>query len=38
MYFPAIHLVKANDNIDDSSPLISDALDLYLKLKDKGKT
>ncbi|MDC1055619.1 tyrosine-type recombinase/integrase [bacterium] len=37
MDIPAIHLVKANDNIDDSSPLISDALDLYLRLKGKGK-
>ena len=37
MDIPAIHLVKANDNIDDSSPLISDALDLYLKLKGEGK-
>ena len=25
MDIPAIHLVKANDNVDDSSPLISDA-------------
>ena len=37
MDIPAIHLVKANDNVDDSSPLISDALDLYLKLKGTGK-
>ena len=37
MDIPAIHLVKANDNINDSSPLISDALDLYLKLKGEGK-
>ena len=37
MDIPAIHLVKANDNVDDSSPLISDALDLYLKLKGEGK-
>ena len=37
MDIPAIHLVKANDNIDDSSPLISDASDLYLKLKGEGK-
>ena len=36
MDIPAIHLVKANDNVDDSSPLISDALDLYLKLKGEG--
>ena len=37
MDIPAIHLVKANDNVDDSSPLISDALALYLKLKGEGK-
>ena len=37
MDIPAIHLVKANDNVDDSNPLISDALDLYLKLKGEGK-
>ena len=37
MDIPAIHLVKANDNVYDSSPLISDALDLYLRLKGKGK-
>ena len=37
MDIPPIHLVKANDNVDDSSPLISDALDLYLKLKGDGK-
>ena len=37
MDIPAIHLVKANDNVDDSSPLISDALDLYLRLKGEGK-
>ena len=37
MDIPAIHLVKANDNVYDSSPLISDALDLYLKLKGEGK-
>ena len=37
MDIPAIHLVKAYDNVYDSSPLISDALDLYLRLKGKGK-
>ena len=37
MDIPAIHLVKANDNVYDSSPLISDALDLYLRLKGNGK-
>ena len=37
MDIPAIHLVKANDNVYDSSPLISDALDLYLRLKCKRK-
>ena len=40
MDIPAIHLVKSNDDVDDSSPVISDALDLYLRLKgnDKDKT
>ena len=37
MDIPAIHLVKANDNVYDSSRLISDALDLYLRLKGEGK-
>ena len=38
MDIPAIHLVKSNDDVDDSSnPLISDALDLYLRLKGKDK-
>ncbi|MDC0093950.1 tyrosine-type recombinase/integrase [Alphaproteobacteria bacterium] len=37
MDIPAIHLVKANDNVYDSSPLISDALDLYLRFKGEGK-
>tara|TARA_B110000027_G_C16071515_1_gene279313 strand:- start:743 stop:1216 length:474 start_codon:yes stop_codon:yes gene_type:complete len=37
MDIPAIHLVKANDGINDSSPVISDALDLYLRLKGKDK-
>jgi len=36
----AINLVRPNENVDDISPNIIDALDLYLKLKgiDKGKT
>ena len=40
MDIPAINLVKPNENTDDSSPNINDALDLYLRLKgiDKGKT
>jgi integrase len=40
MDIPAINLVKPNQNVDDSSPNINDALDLYLRLKgiDKGKT
>ena len=40
MDIPAIHLVSSNENVDDSSPNINDALDLYLRLKgiDKGKT
>ena len=33
----AIHLVKSNDNVDDSNPLILDALDMYLRLKSKDK-
>ncbi|MDB9771573.1 tyrosine-type recombinase/integrase [Alphaproteobacteria bacterium] len=37
MDIPAIHLVKSNDDVDDSSPVISDALDLYLRLKGKDK-
>ena len=37
MDIPAIHLVKANDGINDSSQVISDALDLYLRLKGEGK-
>ena len=40
MDIPAIHLVGSNEDTDDSSPNINDALDLYLRLKgiDKGKT
>ena len=40
MDIPAINLVKPNENVDNSSPNINDALDLYLRLKgiDKGKT
>jgi integrase len=40
MDIPAINLFKPNENVDDSSPNINDALDLYLRLKgiDKGKT
>ena len=37
MDIPAIHLVKSDDGINDSSPVISDALDLYLRLKGKDK-
>ena len=37
MDIPAIHLVKSDDGKNDSSPVISDALDLYLRLKGKGK-
>ena len=33
MDIPAIHLVKSENKNDDSSPLISDALELYLRLK-----
>ena len=37
---PAIHLVRLNDVEEDNSPTISDALELYLRLKgiDKDKT
>ena len=40
MDISAIHLVGSNEDTDDSSPNINDALDLYLRLKgiDKGKT
>ena len=40
MDIPAIHLVKSNDVQEDISPSISDALELYLRLKgiDKDKT
>ena len=40
MDIPAIHLVRLNDVEEDNSPTISDALELYLRLKgiDKDKT
>jgi len=34
---PAIHLVSSNEELDDDSPTITDALDLYLRLKGEGK-
>ena len=37
MDIPAIHLVKSENKSDDSTPFLSDALDLYLRLKGKGK-
>ena len=37
MDIPAIHLVKSDDEINDSSQVISDALDQYLRLKGKDK-
>ena len=37
MDIPAIHLVSFNEDTDDSSPNITDALDLYLRLKGEGK-
>ena len=37
MDIPAIHLVKSDDGINDSNPVISDELDLYLRLKGKDK-
>ena len=40
MDIPAIHLVRSNNEEEDNSPTISDALELYLRLKgiDKDKT
>ena len=37
MDIPAIHLVCSNEDSDDSSPNITDALDLYLRLKGESK-
>ena len=37
MDIPAIHLVSSNEDSDDSSQNITDALDLYLRLKGQGK-
>ena len=37
MDIPAIHLVSSNEDTDDSSPNINDALELYLRLKGNGK-
>ena len=37
MDIPAIHLVKSENKSDDSTTILSDALDLYLRLKGKGK-
>ena len=37
MDIPAIHLVKSENKSDDSTPILSNALDLYLRLKGKGK-
>ena len=37
MDIPAIHLVNSNEDSDDSSPNITDALDLYLRLKGQTK-
>ncbi len=37
MDIPAIHLVSSNEDLDDSSPNITDALNLYLRLKGEGK-
>jgi site-specific recombinase XerD len=34
---PAIHLVSSNEELDDDSPNITDALDLYLRLKGQSK-
>jgi integrase len=37
MDIPAIHLVSSNEELNDDSPTITDALDLYLRLKGQGK-
>ena len=37
MDIPSIHLVSSNEELDDDTPDVSDALDLYLKLKGEGK-
>ena len=37
MDIPAIHLVSSNEDSDDSNPKITDALDLYFRLKGQGK-
>ena len=37
MDIPAIHLVSSNEDTDDSSPNINDAVELYLRLKGNGK-
>jgi len=37
MDIPAIHLVSSNEDSDDRSPNITDALDLYLRLKGESK-
>jgi integrase len=37
MDIPAIHLLSSNEVLDDSSPGITDALDLYLRLKGESK-
>ena len=37
MDIPAIHLVSSFEDTDDSSPNITDLLDLYLRLKGESK-
>ena len=37
MDIPSIHLVNFNEELDDDTPDVSDALDLYLRLKGDGK-
>ena len=37
MDIPAIHLLSSSEELDDDSPNITDALDLYLRLKGDGK-
>jgi len=37
MGIPSIHLVNSNEELDDDAPNVSEALDLYLRLKGEGK-
>ena len=37
MEIPAMHLLKQDNGVPDDSPILSDACDLYLRLKGSGK-